>query len=117
MRAHPTDRAGAAARALFVLTTLAVPVLLFGVFEGFYNHLAKDVLYFGGLPADTMTRLFPPPEYEMPNDAFFEVTGVLQIVPTVLVIKHLYRMLAVGRAGSTRAHRGARLASARNREA
>jgi hypothetical protein len=25
-----------------------------------------------------METLFPPPTYEMPNDAFFELTGVLQ---------------------------------------
>lgn len=66
---------------MFVLTTVAVPVLMIGTFEGLYNHVVKDVLYFAGAPADWMTRLFPPPTYEMPNDAFFEITGVLQVVP------------------------------------
>jgi hypothetical protein len=31
-----------------------------------------------------MTRLFPPPTYELPNDAFFEITGILQVVPAAL---------------------------------
>jgi len=92
-RDHPSSVAGIAARWIFVLTAIAVPMLLFGVFEGFYNHLLKNVLYFGGLPMREMTRLFPPPEYEMPNDAFFEITGVLQVVPTVLLIGPLYRLV------------------------
>ena len=41
-----------------------------------------------------MRRLFPPPTYEMPNNAFFEVTGVLQIVPGIAIGYCLYRFLA-----------------------
>jgi peroxiredoxin len=71
----PSD---AAARWIFALTTLLVPVLPIGAFEGLYNHVAKDLLFFHGAPASLMTRLFPPPTYEMPNDVFFEVTGIAQ---------------------------------------
>jgi hypothetical protein len=45
-----------------------------------------------------MARLFPPPTYEMPNDAFFEVTGILQVVPAALAAWHVYRMGARRRA-------------------
>jgi peroxiredoxin len=65
-------------RLTLVLVTLVVPVLGIGAFEGFYNHLVKDVLYFHGASPALLTRLFPPPTYEMPNDAFFEITGVAQ---------------------------------------
>jgi len=82
------------ARWLLALTALVVPVLLFGVFEGFYNHVLKDVLYFAGASAEQMTRLFPPPRYEMPDDALFEITGVLQVVPAALAARHLYGMVA-----------------------
>lgn len=81
---------------VFVLTTLAFPVLTIGVVEGLYNHLAKDLLYYGGASISVMTRLFPPPTYEMPNDAFFEITGVLQAVPALLAARHLHRMFGAG---------------------
>jgi peroxiredoxin len=81
----------AVARWAFILTTLAVPILGIGLFEGFYNHLVKDALFFCGAPRALMTRFFPPPTYEMPNDAFFEVTGVAQVVAGALTAWHLYR--------------------------
>ena len=96
-RARPSGLLGAVARWTFGLTALVLPVILIGAFEGFYNHLVKDVLYFAGLPAEQMARLFPPPRYEMPNDAFFEITGVLQVVPAALTARDLFRMVA-GRA-------------------
>src|SRR5215213_5479830 len=80
-RARPASAAGRAAWWTFVGVNAAVCVLLFGGFEGLYNHVAKVALYLSGLPADRMRVLFPPPMYEMPNDAFFELTGILQVVP------------------------------------
>lgn len=68
-------------------------VLVFGLFEGAYNHVAKNILYFGGLPEDTMMMLFPPPTYEMPNDFVFELTGVLQVVPAALAAVALVRLV------------------------
>lgn len=69
---------------VFAIVTLVVPILAIGAFEGFYNHALKNLLYFGGAPHDIMMTLFPPPAYEMPNDAFFEITGVLQTVPAAM---------------------------------
>jgi hypothetical protein len=63
--------------------TLVVPVLLFGAFEGVYNHAVKNILFLAGASIETMHRLFPPPTYELPSDLFFEATGVLQIVPAM----------------------------------
>jgi hypothetical protein len=81
-------------RGLFVLTTLAIPVLAFGAYEGLYNHVMKNALYFGGASPGLLARLFPPPTYEMPNDVFFEITGVLQVAPAAIAAWHLYRMWA-----------------------
>jgi hypothetical protein len=88
--------AGGLAWGLFVLTASAVPVLLFGVIEGGYNHIVKNVLYFGGASAELLARLFPAPTYEMPSDALFEITGVLQVVPAAIAGWYLYRMLRSG---------------------
>lgn len=69
---------------VFAFVTLLIPVVGIGVYEGGYNHGLKDVLYFSGASAELMGRLFPAPTYEMPNDFFFEITGVLQF-PLALV--------------------------------
>jgi hypothetical protein len=91
LRRHPGD---ALARWVLGLTALLVPVLGIGAFEGFYNHLVKDVLYFHGASSALMDRLFPPPTYEMPNDAFFEITGVSQAILGAGTAWYLYRFRA-----------------------
>jgi hypothetical protein len=99
LRTHPEN---VVARWVFMLTTLVVPVLGIGLLEGLYNHVVKDALYFAGVPVVTMERLFPPPTYEMPNDGFFEVTGIMQAVVAALAARHLYRFYRfVGRRHST----------------
>jgi peroxiredoxin len=57
-----------------------------------------------------MNRLFPPPTYEMPNDAFFEITGVAQAVLGGIAAWHLYRFGARRRPPPSRAGGAARLA-------
>ena len=69
-------------------------VLLIGVFEGLYNHALKDILYFGGAPLSAMHAMFPAPGYELPNDWFFELTGVLQVVVSGIAATQLGRLLA-----------------------
>ncbi len=92
IRSDPTSPRATVARGVFALTTLALPVIAFGAFEGFYNHVMKNVLYFSGVSAAVMARLFPPPMYEMPNNLVFEITGVLQVVPAVLIVERFVRM-------------------------
>lgn len=52
----------------------------FTFFECVYSHILKNVLFYGGASEATLLRLFPAPAYHLPDDAFFEFTGVLQIV-------------------------------------
>lgn len=92
---------GRIAFGVFALLTLVVPVLLIGIFEGAYNHVLKNALYFAGASPALMGRLFPPPTYELPNDAFFEITGVLQVVPTALAAWYLYRATHQRRVSNT----------------
>ncbi len=61
------------------LLILLGPVAWIGVFEGGYNHVLKNLLYFAGSSHDTFQRLFPPPRYVAPSDWIFELTGVLQL--------------------------------------
>jgi hypothetical protein len=76
---------------VFAATTLIVPIGLIGGFEGAYNHVLKDVLFFAGLGTQQLATLFPPPRYEMPNDFLFEVTGVLQTIPAALAAYSLWK--------------------------
>jgi len=81
--------------AFWVLTAvvLVVPVALIGLFEGAYNHALKDALYFAGASSTLMNRLFPPPTYELPDDVFFEATGVMQAVLGSITAWLLYRLV------------------------
>lgn len=76
--------------------TLAFAIALIGFFEGGYNHVLKDALYFVGAPRDVMQKLFPAPAYEMPSSVFFEVTGVAQLMLGILGARHLYRLVSRG---------------------
>ncbi|WP_437934485.1 hypothetical protein [Sorangium sp. So ce341] len=90
-------RAGApAGRAAFVVLAAAlalVPIAWIGVFEGFYNHVLKDALYFLAPRSPVLLRLFPPPTYVMPDNVMFEITGVLQVVPAWVAATALARRL------------------------
>ena len=77
-RSMASERAGRIAFWIFVILSMLIAVLGIGLFEGGYNHTLKNILYFTTHDAAVMQRLFPPPTYEMPNDALFEITGVLQ---------------------------------------
>ena len=93
LRRHSNNRIDIVASWTFVMVTFLVPFLGFGLFEGAYNHALKIALYFAHTSPVLMARLFPPPTYEMPNDAFFEVTGVLQVIPGIVTGYYLYRFV------------------------
>lgn len=63
---------------LFWSINILLTVCQIGLFEGLYNHLIKVILFYSGTSETVMASLFPPPNYEMPNDFFFELTGILQ---------------------------------------
>jgi hypothetical protein len=78
--------------------TLLFPVAGVGFFEGAYNHVAKNVLYFAGASEQLLVKLFPPPAYELPNDWFFELTGVLQVLPAAFTAHAFVRFYRQWRA-------------------
>ena len=92
-RRQPDGIAGNMAFWVFTAVTLVIPVVIIGIFEGGYNHVVKNALYFGGASAAVMCKFFPPPTYELPNDLFFEVTGMLQFFPAMVTGYHLYTLV------------------------
>ena len=91
---------GRTAAWLGVVLALVFPVGLIGIYEGGYNHLVKNILYFSGA-TDLVNQLFPPPNYELPNDLFFELTGIAQLFAALVAGRYLLRLcrlLATSRA-------------------
>jgi hypothetical protein len=88
---------GQASFYLAITLIVIVPVGFFGGFEGAYNHVLKDVFYFSGAGESVMQKLFPPPMYEMPNDLFFEVTGVLTFFTAVVAAYFVYHLIQTWR--------------------
>jgi hypothetical protein len=72
---------------------VAIPVLATGAFEGAYNHVAKNLLYAAGAAPELLARLFPPPRYELPDDAVFELSGVAQVVPAAVAALAVLRFV------------------------
>ena len=81
---------------VFLFLYLMVAGLFFGgfigLFEGFYNHLLKNILFFGGLSTSSMRMLFPASWYELPNDWLFEITGVLQAFLGFVQLYYIVRL-------------------------
>jgi peroxiredoxin len=86
-------RIGREALWLFTVVTVLFPIAWIGLFEGGYNHVVKNALYFGGLSRERLLALFPPPRYELPNDLVFEVTGVLQFFVALQTVRATYRVV------------------------
>lgn len=88
-RHEPLGRMALWAGALLIL---AFPVAMIGFYEGGYNHLIKNIVFFAG-GEETARNLFPAPTYEMPNDLIFEITGIAQFPLSVLTIIMTVAML------------------------
>jgi hypothetical protein len=74
-----------------LLSVLWVGVI--GLWEGGYNHLFKNLLFFGGASLDTMHRFFPTAIYDvLPNDVFFESTGILTLAVGLVAGWHTLRL-------------------------
>ncbi|WP_143348572.1 hypothetical protein [Ensifer adhaerens] len=73
-----TTALGRAASWLAAIIILAFPVAMIGIWEGGWNHVLKNVLYFG-FGEDTTRLLFPAPIYRLPDDVIFELTGLAQL--------------------------------------
>jgi hypothetical protein len=57
----------------------------FIMFECVYSHVLKNILFFGGMSLSILEKLYPSPTYHLPDNLFFELTGVLQLVGFVAV--------------------------------
>lgn len=77
----------------FIGVVLALPVAWIGMFEGGYGHTLKNALYFGGASRSLLDSLYPAPLYKMPDNTFFEATGIMQFFVALLVIVYAYLLI------------------------
>lgn len=77
---------GALGRAILVSSWL-LPVGVIGVFEGGYNHLLKNVLFFAGIDRAHFEALYPGSLlYEAPSDLSFEASGIAQLAVALFLM-------------------------------
>ncbi len=80
-------------RWLFVVIAGFFFVLAIGFYEGAYNHLLKNVLFFSGVAEECLLTMYPPPKYELPDDLLFEVTGILTLAVSLWCLQTMIRMM------------------------
>ncbi len=85
------SRIGRVAGWFGLLLALAFPIAAIGFYEGLFNHVVKNIAYFGLGEASART-LFPGPIYEMPDSFLFEATGILQFPLAVLAGVYALRL-------------------------
>ena len=78
--------------AVYLLLTFLVFSVGIGIFEGAYNHLLKDLLYFSGMKLATWRMFYPAPAYEVPNNVIFEGTGIAQFFVALVQIYYLRKV-------------------------
>ena len=77
---------------LYWIITLLAAIILIGIFEGLYNHVLKNILFFSGFPGSSMEKLYPRGTYEMPDNFFFEITGIMQGIIAIPLIIYFIRL-------------------------
>lgn len=83
------------------LALVSVFALLIGIVQGLfhtlYGHTYKDLLYLVGVPAERVRYFFlpvlPNDFVYPPNNLFFEVTGVLELVTISMIAILSYRLI------------------------
>lgn len=82
-------------KVLFGLVSLFVTVPyigMFGLYHGFYSHLLKNAMFFAGASEETLEHLFMSPDYVLPNNAIFEISGIIGFVVTIFVSYRMVRL-------------------------
>ncbi|CAN7606663.1 hypothetical protein IB277_28980 [Ensifer sp. ENS07] len=91
-RSRSGTTAGRVATWLAALVVLAFPVAMIGIYEGGWNHVVKNVAYFG-FGTDAARSLFPEPVYRLPDSLLFELTGIAQFPLAVITALNTLALL------------------------
>ena len=83
------------------LTLFSVVIALVGIVQGLFNtlygHIYKDILFLAGVTSGQVRTFFlpilPNDFIYPPNNIFFEVTGVLELLTIGLIAFFTYRLI------------------------
>jgi hypothetical protein len=76
---------------VILVISMVFSIVAIGFFEGGYNHVVKNVLYFAGTPVAVLDKMYSS-VYELPNDLVFEATGMLQFVTALFCLRHFMKI-------------------------
>jgi hypothetical protein len=77
-----------------LVVVVALPFVgMFGLYHGGFGHVAKLLAYAAGASPERLEELFDSPDFAVPNDIVFEVTGVSTLVAAVVVAYFLVRVV------------------------
>jgi hypothetical protein len=82
-----------------LLEIAVVYVGLFGGYHGLVNHAAKDVLYWTGTSAERLAEIFDSPDFTVPNNVLYELTGLATPVVAGFVAYYAVRVVRAFRKG------------------
>jgi hypothetical protein len=73
-----------------LVVVVGVPFVgMFGLYHGGFSHALKLIMYAAGTSPERLAEIFDSPDFAVPNDGVFEVTGLLTLFAS-LVIVHLF---------------------------
>jgi len=77
---------------------VAVPFVgMFGVYHGGFHHAAKLLVYAAGASPERLEAIFDSPDFAVPNDVVFEVTGCSTLLASIAVTYLLVRLVRAER--------------------
>lgn len=77
---------------VFSVVTITSFVILSGILHGGYAHVYKDLIFLLNAPPELYVALNPDEHYP-PDNVFFEITGVLEVVTAYFVARYTYRLV------------------------
>lgn len=78
---------------------LIFSILLIGIYEGIYNHVLKNIFFCAGGGGQVMETFFPGSIYVMPDNFFFELTGIGQGIIAIVLISSFTKFRKAWTAG------------------
>jgi hypothetical protein len=86
-------RPSRAARAALVAVVGLPFVAMFGLYHGGWNHVSKLLAAAAGLSPERLESIFDSPDFALPNDIVFELTGVATFVVGLVIAFLLVRLV------------------------
>jgi hypothetical protein len=78
---------------LFGAEVAIVDVGLFGGLHGGFNHALKDIFFWSGMNAERLAQIFDSPDFAVPDNTLFELTGIAGLLVALAIVYLLVRLI------------------------